>query len=109
VGWGSYFLFLFLSQWVSFLTQEFWLVLTLGYLSHLVADGITKYGVPVFWPWNRNIHLLPRLLRFRMGSFTETIIFIVLLFTLGLFVLNSYQNLNLSELVLANGGGNMIY
>ncbi|PIY96292.1 MAG: hypothetical protein COY66_04620 [Candidatus Kerfeldbacteria bacterium CG_4_10_14_0_8_um_filter_42_10] len=109
VGWGSYWLFLFLSQWVSFLAQEFWMVLTLGYFSHLVADGITHHGVPLLWPWNRNIHLLPRLLRFRTGSFMETVIFIVLLLTLGLFVLSSYQSLNLSGLVLLNSSRNVLY
>lgn len=99
VGWGSFFLFLFLSQWIDFLATEFWLVLTMGYASHLIADGLTRYGVPLFWPWNRNFHLLPRFLRFKTGSLPEVIIFVILLLTLGLFILNSYRYLDFSALL----------
>lgn len=99
VGWGSFLLFLFLSQWVNFLASEFWLVLTLGYASHLATDGLTRYGLPLFWPWQRNIHFLPRFLRIRTGSLIEMIIFVILLLTLGLFVLESFSYLNFSSLV----------
>jgi membrane-bound metal-dependent hydrolase YbcI (DUF457 family) len=44
----------------------------LGYLSHFLTDGMTKYGVPL-WP-GRKIHLLPRPLRIRTGSFAETLV-----------------------------------
>jgi len=100
VGWGSFFLFLFLSHWISFLAEEFWLVLTLGYASHLAADGLTKHGVPLLWPWNHNFHFLPKFLRFRTGSLPEIIIFVFLLLTLGLFILESYQYLDILGLVV---------
>jgi membrane-bound metal-dependent hydrolase YbcI (DUF457 family) len=44
----------------------------LGYLSHFLTDGMTKYGVPL-WP-GRKVHLLPRPLRIRTGSFAETLV-----------------------------------
>jgi membrane-bound metal-dependent hydrolase YbcI (DUF457 family) len=44
----------------------------LGYFSHLLADGLTKSGVPA-WPYSGDIHLLPRRLRFRTGSIGEVI------------------------------------
>jgi membrane-bound metal-dependent hydrolase YbcI (DUF457 family) len=52
----------------------------LGYLSHFLTDGMTRYGVPL-WP-GRKIHLLPRLLRIRTGSFAETLLALA-----GIFVL----------------------
>jgi membrane-bound metal-dependent hydrolase YbcI (DUF457 family) len=52
----------------------------LGYLSHFLTDGMTKYGVPL-WP-GRKIHLLPRPLRIRTGSFAETLVALA-----GMFVL----------------------
>jgi membrane-bound metal-dependent hydrolase YbcI (DUF457 family) len=44
----------------------------LGYLSHFLADGMTKWGVSL-WP-GRKIHLLPRPLRIRTGSFAEILV-----------------------------------
>lgn len=41
----------------------------LGYLSHLLADGMTVSGVPFLGPfYNKPLHLLPRPLRFRFDS-----------------------------------------
>lgn len=42
-----------------------------GYASHLVLDGCTPSGVPLFWPAARRIHLLPSSVRIRTGSFAE--------------------------------------
>ncbi len=41
----------------------------LGYLSHLVSDGLTHWGNTYFGPfWNKRFHLLPKPLRFRYDS-----------------------------------------
>jgi membrane-bound metal-dependent hydrolase YbcI (DUF457 family) len=43
----------------------------LGYASHLVADMLTRGGVPLLWPKEGKFHLLPGRLRFRTGSAAE--------------------------------------
>jgi inner membrane protein len=91
VGWGSYILFLFLSQWMEILAHLFWLALTLGYASHLIADGMTHHGIPLFWPWQRNIHFLPKPMRIRTGGIIEKIIYVSFLLILVLFLINSYS------------------
>ncbi|MFA6525304.1 MAG: metal-dependent hydrolase [Patescibacteria group bacterium] len=95
VGWGSFFLFLFLGQWVEILSHEFWLVLTLGYASHIIADGMTHHGVPLLWPWKWNFHFLPKPFRIKTGGITERILYVVLLLILALFVLNSYASMQI--------------
>lgn len=47
--------------------------LAIGYLGHLIADGLTLSGVPYLWPvWREDLHLLPQPLRVRMGSPVDT-------------------------------------
>jgi inner membrane protein len=42
-----------------------------GYLSHLVADGISYMGVPYLWPFGPRYRLLPYGWRTRSGSVVE--------------------------------------
>jgi membrane-bound metal-dependent hydrolase YbcI (DUF457 family) len=43
-----------------------------GYISHLVADGLSYMGVPFLWPiWPCRIRLLPYGMRLRSGSMLE--------------------------------------
>jgi len=42
-----------------------------GYASHLLLDGCTPAGVPLFWPNRTKVHLLPSGLRVRTGGFAE--------------------------------------
>jgi inner membrane protein len=43
-----------------------------GWLSHLVADDLTHMGQPLLWPLTgRLVHVTPRALRFRSGSWIE--------------------------------------
>ena len=54
-----------------------------GYASHLLLDGCTPAGVPLFWPASRRVHLLPSVVRIRTGSFAEqgvALLLIALLF-----------------------------
>ena len=51
--------------------------LAVGYLSHLLADGLTLSGVPLFWPFKRT-HGIPLI---RTGSMAE-IAFIAVLGTI---------------------------
>lgn len=46
-----------------------------GYLSHLVADGLTIRGIPLWWPGagRPSLHLLPRGLRVRTGGAGERV------------------------------------
>lgn len=46
--------------------------LAVGFVSHLVADGISYMGVPYLWPiTSRRFRLLPRGLRLASGSLLE--------------------------------------
>jgi inner membrane protein len=48
------------------------LVVSMAYASHLVLDACTPSGVPLAWPLtDARIHLLPKPLRVRTGSFRE--------------------------------------
>lgn len=49
----------------------------LGYLSHLLADALTKTGVPLLWPLPGRVHLLPPGLRIRTGGLGELLVFIL--------------------------------
>ncbi|MEM7028983.1 MAG: metal-dependent hydrolase [Chloroflexota bacterium] len=50
----------------------------MGYVSHIVADSLTKSGVLLLWPfYPKSVHLLPKLLRIRTGSSVETLLFMV--------------------------------
>lgn len=56
------------------------LAFAVGYLSHLVADGFTVSGVPYLGPlYNRSLHLLPKMLRFRYDSPAQWLIVFALL------------------------------
>ena len=55
------------SMWVA-------LALSLGYLSHLVADSFTLDGVPFFWPFTKRVSGF-----IRTGSMLENIIFLGIL------------------------------
>jgi inner membrane protein len=49
--------------------------LMIGYVSHLIADSLTKEGVPLFFPLQFKIGIPPiRSLRITTGKFVETII-----------------------------------
>lgn len=54
-----------------------------GYGSHLVADMLTRQGLPVLWPLSsRSLHLVPAPLRMRAGSFSESLVFALLVVAL---------------------------
>ncbi len=46
----------------------------LGYLSHILADALTKHGVPLLWPLPGQFRLLPGPLRVRTGGTVETLV-----------------------------------
>jgi inner membrane protein len=49
-----------------------WICFGVGYLSHILADGLTVAGVPFFGPlYRRSIGFLPRPFRIRTGSMQE--------------------------------------
>lgn len=53
-----------------------WLMaFAIGYVAHIVADMLTRAGVPLLWPISdRRIHLLPGFLRISTGSFVEYLV-----------------------------------
>lgn len=50
----------------------------LGWVSHILADGMTVSGVPLLWPWKKDFHLLPKPLRVRTGGPVEGLIFMTI-------------------------------
>jgi membrane-bound metal-dependent hydrolase YbcI (DUF457 family) len=50
----------------------------LGYFSHVViADPLTKHGVPLWWPRPGQFHLLPRALCVKTGGAVEALVFLL--------------------------------
>jgi membrane-bound metal-dependent hydrolase YbcI (DUF457 family) len=47
------------------------LCIACGYLSHLLADGITRAPIRLWWPSHRRVWLFPKPLRIRTGGMTE--------------------------------------
>lgn len=55
-------------RWVPWGYSE---ALVIGYASHLVADALTRAGVPLLWPVPARLGLLPRGLRLTTGTLPE--------------------------------------
>lgn len=68
-----------LVAWVTFqIAPPHAPALALGYLSHLLADSITKAGIAFLWPvYRQQVGLLPRALRIRTGSWAELVVEVV--------------------------------
>lgn len=65
-----------LGWWLGF--WDVGLAFGLGYCSHILADGMTLAGVPLFGPWQREkVHILPRSLRIRTGGPVEPLVFVM--------------------------------
>lgn len=61
-------------------------VLTLGYASHLILDGLTKSGIRFLFPKKKKYRLLPRKLAFRTGRSMDFLLLLLGSFgLLGLF------------------------
>ena len=63
------------------------LAFSLGYLFHIIADGLTRTGVPFLWPFNKDMYGVPpdRKQRFATGSLMEYLVLIlVCLIAIGL-------------------------
>ena len=52
----------------------FAVAVSIGYLSHLIADMLTPQGVPLLWPvYRKRVRLLPAAFAIRTGSAIETL------------------------------------
>jgi membrane-bound metal-dependent hydrolase YbcI (DUF457 family) len=61
------------GQWLGY--PDVGLAFGLGYFSHVViADALTKHGVPLGWPRPGQFHLLPRALRVKTGGPAEVLV-----------------------------------
>ncbi len=67
------------------LSFNLFVVVFIGYASHLLADSMTKVGIPLLWPKAQYVHLLPKGYRLTTGGQIETLIF--LLVSLGSIVM----------------------
>ena len=73
------------------LEPEAAIALLLGYASHLALDGVTKSGIPLWFPNRRRVHLLPPKLRITTGSEPEDIVLALLAMTAIAVLLASLQ------------------
>lgn len=91
--------FSFIAYLISSYFEEplFFLYFSLGFLSHLVSDMLTKSGVEIFYPWKRNFRLLPRAIAIRSNSFLDEALFVIfgLIFILWFWVYYKSDFLNL--------------
>lgn len=69
-----------LGWWLGY--PDVGLTFGLGYLSHVLADGLTIAGVPLLWPRQKNVHLLPGPLRIRTGGPVEPLVFLAVIIIL---------------------------
>jgi membrane-bound metal-dependent hydrolase YbcI (DUF457 family) len=65
------------TRFIPIMTSSLWLVIILGYVSHLVLDMLTKSGVEIFWPIKTHVGLLPRFLRVKTGGLLDTVLLLV--------------------------------
>lgn len=63
---------------VPFTGKDAALALWLGYASHLIADGITRSGIPLLYPRPKRFHLMPKRFRVVTGSPAKDVIFVLL-------------------------------
>ncbi|USN53661.1 MAG: metal-dependent hydrolase [Candidatus Nomurabacteria bacterium] len=60
------------------------IAVAIGYASHLLLDGVTPSGIPLFYPWKLRVRP-PKMLRIRTGGFIDQLLFVSL--SLGLVLL----------------------
>lgn len=77
----------YVNEYYFPLTVAHALALPLGYLSHILIDSLTKYGVPFFWPLKKNFHLLPQSLRLKTNSYGDNILFALGLMFFAFFIM----------------------
>ena len=74
-GAGIFVISLSIGQHFGF--PDVGLAFGLGYLSHLLADGVTLTGIPLLAPfYPKSVHLLTKFLRVRTGSPVESFVFL---------------------------------
>ncbi|NQV00253.1 MAG: metal-dependent hydrolase [Parcubacteria group bacterium] len=71
--------FSYIAYFVSSFFGEplFFIYFSLGFLSHLLSDMLTKSGVEIFYPWKKNFRLLPRRIAIKSNSFFDEALFVV--------------------------------
>lgn len=58
--------------------------LLFGYALHLLADSLTKEGIPLLWPYKKRYGLIPLVaFRFRVGTWTEHVLLWSFIFCVG--------------------------
>jgi membrane-bound metal-dependent hydrolase YbcI (DUF457 family) len=84
---------------------EFWpliLISWLSYLSHLIGDGFTKGGLRRFYyPFSKKtIWFLPKSLRFKTGSFIETLwlLFFSIILLLEIYIFFQKNNIQINSI-----------
>ena len=66
------------GSWLGY--RDVGLAFALGYFSHVaIADAMTISGVPILWPHNFRLHLLPRFMRIRTGGVVEKLVVTVVM------------------------------
>ncbi len=92
IGTLLHFLLLWMKTFLLVDMNIVWWSVMIGYISHLVTDGLTKQGVPLLFPIPIHFGFPPfELFRIKTGGFMEkTIIFPGLIFLNGYLVYQHY-------------------
>ena len=66
--------------------------IALGYVSHLVIDGLNFGGVPLLWPLKTKFHLVPKFFRSPVKGLVDQSLFVIGLLGIGLLFLTRYTS-----------------
>lgn len=75
------------------ISAELWIIIIAGYISHLLADSLTKSGIKLLYPAKFNFRLLPKSLSLRTGGTLESGILMISLITILLFIIKNMENI----------------
>jgi membrane-bound metal-dependent hydrolase YbcI (DUF457 family) len=79
-GWIAQKILRWTAGWVLVDNTIVWWAFLLGVISHLVADSLTKEGVPLLWPLPIKFGIPPiKALRITTGEWMEKVVFVGLL------------------------------
>lgn len=91
IGYGMHLVLTYFSKYLTADMNIIWWAFIFGYLSHLIADSLTKDGVPWFFPLPVKIGFPPfAFLRITTGKFVEKVILYPALFAVNGYLIYLY-------------------
>ena len=73
----------------------------IGFISHLIADSLTKEGIPLFFPFKMKIGIPPvSFMRITTGGFIENVLILPVIAIYLIWLVNTKKEILLSVLKL---------